>query len=112
MSISIRSYRIAVSIIFFMFGLCFASWASRIPSIQEALSLSDSTLGAVLFALPAGLFISLFFSGWMIAKWSSRTVVLISALSYSLLLVCIGLVDTTFSLGAVLFAFGFFWKSG
>ena len=107
MSISIRSHRIAVSVIFFMFGLCFASWASRIPSIQENLALSDSTLGAVLFALPSGLFISLFFSGWMIAKWSSRTVVLISALSYGPLLICIGLANTTWTLGAVLFAFGF-----
>jgi len=105
---SIRSHRIAVSVMFFMFGLCFASWASRIPTIQQHLGLSDSALGAVLFALPTGLFISLFFSGWMIAKMSSRTVVMISALLYSPLLVCIGFVNGTWGLVAILFAFGFF----
>src|SRR5688572_7602731 len=60
---TLRMNRIAVSVMFFLHGLCFASWASRIPSIQENLRLSSSTLGAVLFALPAGFFVSLPFAG-------------------------------------------------
>ena len=37
-----RVYRIAIGSLFFMLGLSFATWASRIPSIQQQLNLSDS----------------------------------------------------------------------
>ena len=49
-----RGYRLAVSILFFLQGICFASWASRIPSIQQALGLTDASLGIILLALPVG----------------------------------------------------------
>jgi MFS family permease len=99
--------RVAVSVIFFMYGLCFASWASRIPSIQENLALSESVLGAVLFALPTGLLISLLFSGWLITSLGSKKVVLLSTVLYSVILILIGVSKTTAALTAVLFAFGF-----
>ena len=54
-----RIYRIATSVFFFVAGLTFATWASRIPDIQNTLQLSDAGLGGVLFALPAGLMTSL-----------------------------------------------------
>ena len=64
-----RVYRIAVSAFFFIAGLTFATWASRIPDIKTQLQLSDARLGAVLFALPAGLMTSLLFAGWLVAIW-------------------------------------------
>ncbi|MEP6750666.1 MAG: MFS transporter, partial [Bacteroidota bacterium] len=57
-----RIYRIAVSAFFFIAGLTFATWASRIPDIKTQLQLSNARLGAVLFALPAGLMTSLLFA--------------------------------------------------
>src|SRR5687767_4080114 len=87
---SARAHRIAVSTFFFMHGLCFSSWASRIPDIQIKLGLSESGLGAVLFALPAGFFMALPMSGWLIDKFGSRKVVIPSAILYSMSLVCIG----------------------
>ncbi len=54
-----KGSRLAVSAIFFAYGLTFASWASRIPTIQQDLRISDTVLGLVLFALPAGLFLCL-----------------------------------------------------
>jgi len=57
---------IAVGAMFFMAGLCFASWASRIATVQAKLGLNDAALGAVLFSLPIGLMLSLPFSGWML----------------------------------------------
>lgn len=100
--------RMAVSAIFFMHGLCFASWASRIPSIQEKLSLNDATLGAILFALPAGFFVSLPFAGWLIGKAGSRNVVIPSAALYGISLACTGLSDTVQTIAITLFMFGFF----
>jgi MFS family permease len=103
-----RVNRLAVSAFFFMHGLCFASWASRIPNIQESLALSASALGGVLFALPMGFFISLPFAGWLIGKAGSKKVVIPSAIFYSLSLVAIGASPTVLRLVASLFSFGFF----
>ena len=56
-----RVHRIALSTFFFLFGFCFASWASRIPDIKSKLQLSDGELGGVLFALPVGLMTAFLF---------------------------------------------------
>lgn len=98
--------RIAISAVFFSYGLCFASWASRIPSIQQALELSESELGGVLFALPAGSLLSLPISGYLVAKIGSRRVVIISSLLYTLLLTGIGLAPSVLFLIIILFLFG------
>jgi MFS family permease len=100
--------RIAVSAVFFMHGLTFSSWASRIPTIQESLRLSASALGGVLFGLPAGFFISLPFAGWLVARLQSKRVVVIASVLYGISLVAIGMASGAFGLFVCLFAFGFF----
>ncbi|MEJ7692020.1 MFS transporter [Daejeonella sp.] len=106
--LSRRKSRFAVSAIFFAYGLTFASWASRIPTIQQELNISDRVLGLVLFALPAGLFLCLPFSGSIINRFGSRKVVIVSAMIYTLLLLAIGIVQGLAGLVCVLLAFGFF----
>ena len=103
-----RVHRIATSAYFFIAGVCFASWASRIPDIQAHLQLNDAGLGSVLLALPAGLMTSLPLSGWLVTKFSSRRMVFVAALGYPVLLCCIGLVGHVWQLLAVLFGFGMF----
>ncbi|HEY5825614.1 MAG TPA: MFS transporter [Cyclobacteriaceae bacterium] len=103
-----RMYRIAVGVFFFLHGLCFASWASRIPSIQENLNLSTALLGGILFSLPLGFFISLPFAGWAVGKAGSKRVVVLSVIIYSLSLVGIGTSSTVTELVVCLFSFGFF----
>ncbi len=102
-----RRSRLAVSAVFFAYGLTFASWASRIPTIQQELNISDGVLGLVLFALPAGLFLCLPFSGWIINHFGSKKVVIVSGLIYTLLLLGIGIAQDLSQLIAVLFIFGF-----
>ncbi|HEY5326278.1 MAG TPA: MFS transporter [Mucilaginibacter sp.] len=99
--------RIAVGILFFMAGLCFASWASRIATVQQTLGLSDAALGAVLFSLPVGLMLSLPFSGWIITKAGSKRVLLGAILGYGIALVCLGLARNTFQLVICLASYGF-----
>ena len=70
--ISNRAHRLAVGAFFFVAGLSFASWASRIPDIKSHLHLNDAALGGVLFALPVGSMVSLGLSGWMITKFGSK----------------------------------------
>jgi MFS family permease len=101
-----RVYRIAVSAFFFIAGLTFATWASRIPDIKTQLQLSNGRLGAVLFALPAGLMTSLLFAGWLVSKLGSRKVMIASALLYPAIMVILGLAVNVWQLAFVLFLFG------
>ncbi|WP_160714587.1 MFS transporter [Chitinophaga solisilvae] len=102
-----RSTRIAVSALFFLTGLCFASWASRIPDIQQALQLNDAGLGSVLLALPVGSIISLPIAGVLVSKFGSRQVLIIAAVAYAALLPVIGLARAPWELIMFLVFFGF-----
>src|SRR5215218_70272 len=88
---NLRSYRIAVSAFFFLAGITFASWASRIPDIKEHLHLSDGALGSVLFALPVGLMTGLPLAGWAVTKFGSKTIVTLATILYPLTLILLGL---------------------
>jgi MFS family permease len=101
-----RTYRITVSAFFFIAGLTFATWASRIPDIKSRLNLSDAGLGSVLFALPVGLMVSLPLSGWLVTRFGSRKIVIVAALVYPLILTVLGLAAQIWQLAAILFVFG------
>src|SRR5688572_26730574 len=107
-SVSRKANRRGVSVFFFLHGLCFASWASRIPTIQSELNLSASSLGTILFALPLGFFISLAFAGWLIAKIGSKKAVVLSSILYSISLVGIGFSTSPLQVAGSLLLFGFF----
>jgi MFS family permease len=102
-----KIYRMAVGAMFFFQGLSFASWASRIPTIQQTLDLNEAALGAMLLALPIGLMVSLPFAGWLIARLGSRKVVLTAALGYSAVLVSLGFAQNFVQLASALFVYGF-----
>ncbi|PWT71887.1 MAG: MFS transporter [Bacteroidetes bacterium] len=103
---SLAGHRISISAFFFLHGVCFASWASRIPSIQQNLHLNETSLGAVLFALPVGSFLTVPLSGLLVARRGSRDLVWITALIYSAILSCIGFAGATWQLVIALFLFG------
>ncbi|MEN0052282.1 MAG: MFS transporter [Mucilaginibacter sp.] len=106
-STSKKALRIAVGAMFFMAGLSFSSWASRIATVQQNMGLSDAALGAVLFSLPVGLMCSLPFSGWVITKIGSRKLLISALLVYATALVTLGLAQNTFQLIICLVCFGF-----
>lgn len=102
-----RKYlRMAVAAFFFVQGLSFAAWASRIPDIKNMLHLTEGGLGTVLLALPIGLMASLPISGWMVTHYGSKKMVLIGAILYATTLVFIGFASRTEHLVIALFAFG------
>ena len=98
--------RRAVAVLFFMAGLCFSSWASRIATIQEKLNISEGQFGAVLFAMPVGLMLSLPLSGWAVSRFGSRIVVSIALAGYGLALIGLGLMPNMFLLAANIMVFG------
>lgn len=101
-----RAIRWGVISFFFIQGIGFASWASRIPDIKTSLSLSDAGLGSVLFALPAGSFIGLPFAGFLVTRFGSKIVVTVAAALYAFTLVAIGFSSSTWQLVAGLLLFG------
>lgn len=98
--------RIAVAAYYFIMGLVFASWASRIPDVQQSLRLNHGQLGSVLFAIPIGQLAIMSFSGLIVSKVGSKWVLIVATTLYSLILFAIGWSDTVAHLIACLFFFG------
>jgi len=104
--ISRKTHRIAVSALFFLLGLCFASWASRIPSVQQRMGISEAGLGGVLLAIPLGQLVSLPLAGWLVAKEGSRKVVLWGVVLYAAALLGLGWASSLYQLLPCLVLFG------
>ena len=69
-----RHARISGTVFYFISGFGYSAWASRIPSIQRHLHLNEAQLGAVLFAMPAGLMLTLPVTGNLLSRFSSRRI--------------------------------------
>lgn len=100
--------RWGVSLFYFGMGLCFSSWASRIPTIKADLQLSDGDLGTILFALPVGQLIMMFFSGKIVTRFGSHRILPFSVIMYVFSLTNIGLAQNAWQLALGLVFFGIF----
>lgn len=101
-----RQARIATFVFFFISGFGFSTWASRIPTIQQQLHLNEASLGAVLFAMPIGLMLTLPLTGYLLQRFSSRHVMFAGAIMFNGMLALLGFVTQTWQLVVVLFCFG------
>ncbi|WP_278632071.1 MFS transporter [Parabacteroides goldsteinii] len=103
--------RFAVLSFFLAQGLCFSSWASRIPDIKEIFTVNDALYwGIVLFMIPVGKFVAIPLAGYLVSKLGSRIMVQISIMGYALSLFAIGTALNIYMLGVFLFCFGVFWN--
>lgn len=71
MELKIRQ-RSFLSLFFFLSGFCFASWASRIPTIKTAFGYNEAELGTILLFMPVSSLLGLPFSGWLVSRYDSR----------------------------------------
>lgn len=101
-----RQIRIAVSVFFFCQGLCFSSWASRIPNIKESLHLTNAGLGSILLALPAGQLTAMPFSGRLVTHFGSKSILRLCLLIYAIALTNMGLAAQPWQLAVALYLFG------
>lgn len=97
---------IAISSMFFMLGLCFGSLSSRMATIKGELSLPDGVFGSVLFAMSAGVVLSLPISGWAIAKLGSRVVGIAAIIANAILLFLVPFSSNIYQLAILLFISG------
>ncbi len=103
--------RYAVLSFFLAQGLCFSSWASRIPDIKDVFA-ADYLFywGLILFLIPVGKFLAIPLAGYLVTKLSSSVMVQFSIAGYALSLLAIGWVPSIYLLGIFLFSFGIFWN--
>ncbi len=99
--------RIALSFYFFLSGFCFATWASRIPTIKNNFDLNEAELGNLLLTMPVSSLIGLPVSGWLVSKFNSRFPLLIASVFYALSLAMIGFSEDIIVLIAAICFFSF-----
>jgi len=78
----LRAMRAAVSALFFITGAAFATWASRVPAIQDRLELSEGQLAVALVGLSGGAFLGLPLVGGLVARYGSRPVLFTGMTAY------------------------------
>jgi MFS family permease len=69
----LRRARAAAALAFFLTGAVFATWAARLPSIQEELDLSPGGLSIALVGMEAGALVGLAVGGRVVARLESLT---------------------------------------
>ena len=102
-----KKHRITLSTYFFLSGLCFATWASRIPTIKDFFNFNEAELGTVLLAMPISSLIGLPISGWLVSKFDSRFPLIVAMFFLTIALASIGFANTPFLLVAALCLFSF-----
>ena len=99
--------RIFLSVFFFVSGVCFSSWASRIPTIKTFFGYNEAELGTILLFMPLSSLIGLPVSGWLIARYDSRIPMSFAFVVLALALLSIGFATTGFVLITSLCVFAF-----
>jgi fucose permease len=77
---ALRRATAAVYVVFILAGFAFASWASRIPQVRDALELTPRSLGLVLLAIAVGSVSSMPLAGLVIARLGTARTVAVMAL--------------------------------
>jgi MFS family permease len=100
--------RIAVTAVFVVHGLLFASWTAHIPEVQRHLGLTDGTLGFALLGAPVGSVLAMVAASWLLPRVGSRRVVQVALVGYCAAGPLVGLTGSLAALFAALFAWGAF----
>lgn len=99
--------RLAIFCLYFCTGICFSSWASRIPDIKTTLELDDAAWGTILLMIPIGQICGMTMSGLLVSRVGSRKIYPIALIGYVISLLLIGLSASEYSLIMSLIIFGF-----
>jgi len=78
--------RVGVGLVFFVNGVAFASWVSRIPALRAGLGLGEGALGSVLFAMSCGVLLSFPLAGKGAQLMGARQLALLAGLALLLML--------------------------
>ena len=100
--------RLAIFCLYFCSGICFSSWASRIPDIKTTLGLGDAAWGTILLMIPIGQICGMTISGLLVSKIGSKRIYPIALIGYVAALLLVGISSSEYALIISLIIFGFF----
>lgn len=98
--------RLITTVFYFISGIVTATWASRIPDIQQKFLLSDAAWGGVLFSLSIGLVAGLSMASWLVEKFGTFKIMLVTTVLYLALLCLLAIAPSVPLLIISLFLFG------
>jgi MFS family permease len=101
-----RSLRIAVTALFVSNGLGMSSWIVHIPLVKERLELNDQFLGLALLCAGLGALSTMWISGWLMSKYGSRKIAILSGVLFPISLIGPGLATNFWSLAFSLLLLG------
>jgi len=76
-------WRAAIFTIFFVTGLGFASWASRLPAVKADLGINDLQLGVLLFVSGAASIVGLSLANIIVARWGARRGMFVTIITFA-----------------------------
>jgi MFS family permease len=98
--------RVAVSLLFLLYGTVLGTWTARIPAVKRGLGLGDGALSIGLLAFAAGAILGMQLAGRLADRYGSARVMIPAAAGDGVLLVAPALAFDLASLVACLLAFG------
>ncbi|WP_203580858.1 MFS transporter [Microbacterium hibisci] len=85
------AWRTAIFAIFFVTGLGFASWASRLPAVKNDLGINDLQIGILLFVSGAASIVGLSLANVIVVRWGARRGMVATIITFSLGVFVVGL---------------------
>ena len=85
------AWRTAIFTIFFVTGLGFASWASRLPAVKNDLGINDLQIGILLFVSGAASIVGLSLANVIVVRWGARRGMIATIITFSLGVFVVGL---------------------
>jgi MFS family permease len=101
-----HTLRVAIFLLFASNGLTISSWVVHIPVLKEQLQLNDQMLGFALLGAGLGSLLTMWISGWLMARYSSRTIALLSGILFPVSLMGPALATGFWSLAIALVLMG------
>lgn len=98
--------RVAVALLFLLYGVILGSWTSRIPAVKQRLGVSDGQLSLALLAFAAGAIVGMQAVGRLVDRYGSRRVMLPAALVDGAILLGPAFAPNLPLLALALFCFG------
>ncbi|MGI5147304.1 MFS transporter [Plantactinospora sp. CA-294935] len=103
---ALRRGRVAVSLLFLLFGMAIGTWTARIPAVKEELGLTDGQLSVGLLGLAAGAITGMQLTGRLVDRYGSARVMLPVAFAEGGCLLLPGYAVNLATLAVALFVFG------
>jgi fucose permease len=100
--------RIAITVVFVVHGLLFASWTAHIPHVKQSLGLNDGTLGLALMGAPVGSIAAMCLAAILLPRFGSRRIIQVALCGYCAVGPLVGITGSLPALFGALVLWGVF----